>query len=817
MISQLIISTLLAAGLSADAISFNRDVRPILSDNCFQCHGFDPAQRKAELRLDLRENAVGEKGVILPGDAENSELIKRITSDDPNFHMPPPDSKLSLKPEQIETIKSWIDAGAEYQPHWAFIPPQETVSPEVKGPEGWDKNPIDAFILQRLQDEGLDPSPEAPRENLLRRASFDLTGLPPTLEQVDQFLNDKEAGAYERAIDRLLAMPQFGERMAMVWLDMARYADTFGYQNDYENYVWPWRDWVIRAFSQNLPYDDFITWQIAGDLLPNATQDQKLATAFNRLHRQTNEGGSVLEEWRLEYVADRVSTFSTAFLGLTMQCARCHDHKFDPITQREFYAMGAFFSNIDESGMYSYYTEAVPSPTLLLYEDGERTQHAELKETVRELEKVLAIVPKEGEERFGKWLAANPEPVSAPEPAVHVAFDEIEDGSIPVAGSNIEDVNAKLVLEPGLVEGHTGKAVEFSGDNGVVVEGAGRFDRYDPFTLALWTKLPAGLDRGVIAHKTRAAEDAANRGYELVYENGKLYFMLAHFWPGNSVRIDTVEEVPADEWLHVAITYDGSSKAAGAKLYLNGEQQDVTVVRDNLFKTLLYEQRQSPTSRFPNPDEVKVPLALAHRDRDSGLEGGVIDELKVYNHALTPLEVRALHSEAPVSPSTDAEAAKVHYFQRVDSEYQKALQPLRQARDEEATFVQAIPEIMAMREMDEPRPDYILARGEYDKPGDFVAPDTPEAVMPYPESYPENRLGLARWATHPDNPLTARVAVNLFWQTIFGKGIVESQEDFGTQGKMPSHPQLLDYLAVWFQENEWDVKALVKLLVTSAT
>ncbi|MEP6664638.1 MAG: DUF1549 domain-containing protein, partial [Verrucomicrobiota bacterium] len=400
-----------SAAESSDHVDFNFQIRPLLSDRCFKCHGPDAKSRKADLRLDVLENAIAVRDkktgtrAIVPGKPEKSEVIRRITSTDPDEQMPPPDSHLKISAEEITLIRQWIKQGAEYKAHWAFNPVQKISPPKIKS--NWPRNPIDQFVLARLQKEKLKPAPAANKEMLIRRLSFSLTGLPPSLKQIDNFLKDTSPKAYEKLVEQFLASPAYGEQMARDWLDLARYADTYGYQMDFERDMFPWRDWVIRAFNQNLSYDKFIIWQIAGDLLPDATDEQILATAFNRLHRQTNEGGSIEEEFRNEYVSDRVHTFGTAFLGLTFECARCHDHKYDPIKQKEYYQMSAFFNNIDESGLYSYFTHATPTPTMLLYGEGQKEKHAALKKQISEEEKKLAQIEKAAiEERAASILLA---------------------------------------------------------------------------------------------------------------------------------------------------------------------------------------------------------------------------------------------------------------------------------------------------------------------------------------------------------------------------------------------------------------------------
>ncbi len=806
----------LTAGLAAGAEpSFNRVIRPILSENCFTCHGPDGAQRKAGLRLDDRSVAL-ERDAFVPGNADESELIRRITSTDADEKMPPPDSNRSLTPEQIEALRAWIDGGAEYEPHWSFIPIPDTAPPAVDDPHGWIRNPIDAFVLERLRKEGIAPAPPADKATLLRRATFDLTGLPPTLEELDAFLADDSPDAYERAVDRLLASPAYGERMAYDWLDAARYADSYGYQNDRNSAVWPWRDWVIRAFNSNLSYDRFITYQLAGDLLPEPTQDQVLATAFNRLHRQTNEGGSIEEEFRLEYVADRTQTVATTMLGLTMECARCHDHKFDPITQRDFYEFSAFFNSIDEAGLYSHFTDAIPSPSLLLYDDEQRAAHEALKQAVDEREAAARAAVDGAEERFAAWEADPDRAVPSARPVVHFAFEDMAEEKTPDDAA--PDRPAVLKWAPESVEGVVGRAVRFSGDSSVESEGAADFERTDAFTLALWLRRTEHVPHTVVVHRTLAETDAASRGYELLLRDGRPTFSLVHFWPGNAVRVQAAEPLRLGEWVHLAVTYDGSSRAAGVRIYVNGEPVALHAVRDNLFKTIRYE----------NP-EIKPALILGARFRDVGFKGGSIDEFYAFDRALSALEIQALargedaaaridalRTAQPDAPET-IELLREYYRAAVDEPLREARQALAAARAEEAAFVETLPEIMVMRELPQRRPAYLLARGAYDQKTVPVEPDTPDAVLPFPKEYPRNRLGLAQWLVDRRNPLTARVAVNRYWQLFFGQGLVLTQEDFGVQGRPPSHPELLDWLAGHFIASGWDLKGLHRLIVTSST
>ena len=812
-----------AAAAESQPVDFNSEIRPIFSDRCYKCHGPDAENREADLRLDLEESA--KESAIVPGKLDESELYARVSSTDPDVRMPPPGSKLSLTEKEIEQIGRWIEQGATWNEHWSFAPPQQIALPEVHD-RNWPRNAIDLFVLARLDRAGLTPSPPASREKLIRRATFDLTGLPPSLEQLDAFLSDTSPDAYERLVDKLLASDAFGERMAAVWLDVARYSDTYGYQVDRDRYVWPWRDWVIKAFNENMPYDQFVTWQLAGDLLPAASDEQILATTFNRLHPQKVEGGSVPEEFRVEYVADRNQTFATAFLGLTLECARCHDHKYDPITQREYYQLFAFFDKVDEAGLYSYFTNSVPTPTLLLADDATKVKLGELSALVADEEAKLAALRSTQRAAFQQWLQQlNPggPPVKNASPAAEdgnatsnnpTSTDEHRPHLGEIAGqvAHLTFDDAKEIGANKMVPGYHGNAVQLTGDDAVGLK-VGNFARCEPFSVDLWLNTPDEKERAVVFHRSRAWTDAASRGYQLLIEDGRLSASLIHFWPGNAIRVRTVEKVPLNRWIHVVLTYDGSSRAAGLRIHINGKPAETEIVRDNLYKNITGGGGDN--------------IAIGERFRDRGFTNGLVDEFRVFSRKLTPLEVQQLHDgrslretlATPVDRLDDQQTDSLYafYLATSDNAYQDQLAALRKARAEHNKLVDGIREIMVMREMSAPRQTRFLARGAYDAPGDAVDAVTPAVFGAFPADQPRNRLGLARWLTDPHNPLTARVAVNRFWQMCFGEGLVRTPEDFGSQGDSPSHPQLLDWLARDFSTHNWDVKRLLKQLVTSAT
>lgn len=803
-------------GPDAAIPDFNTQIRPLLSDRCFVCHGPDGDRREADLRLDLESEA--KASVITPGAAEDSELVRRIESTDADERMPPPDSNLSLSADEKALLRRWIDSGAEWNEHWAFKSPKRGKPPEVKRKD-WARDELDLYILSRLEAAGFEPTSAATPRQLIRRLSFDLTGLPPKPDEVERFAAEMSAAPdraardkiYAALVDRLLQSPAYGERMAAVWLDAARYSDTYGYQVDRDRFVWPYRDWVIQAFNRNLPFDQFATEQLAGDLLPDADEQQVLATAFNRLHPQKVEGGSVPEEFRVEYVADRTQTFATAFLGLTFECARCHDHKYDPLTQAEYYQLFAFFNNIDEAGLYSYFTPSVPTPTLTMLDDGKRKTMEQRQQAAAAAEAKLDDIETSRDQAFATWLEQPPNEF---------------DGE---AWKNLTKQIAHLDFEgkPGggnrQVEGVRGSAVRLSGDDGVDTK-VGNFRRSQPFSVAFWMQTPDVKERAVVFHRSRAWTDAGSRGYQLLIEDGRLSASLIHFWPGNAIRVRTIEPIPTKQWLHVAVTYDGSSRAAGLKIFVDGREAPLEIVRDKLTKNIT----------GGGGDTIRI----GERFRDRGFTGGDVDEFRVFQRELTPLEVSHLHhpevlpqaiADAQTDPRSEvAETVRQFYTRAIDADRQAAAETLRKAREEHNKLLDGLREIMVMRELSQRRPTYRLHRGAYDSPRDEVSPGVPAVLPPLiPQQTDEptsandsrsaDRLALARWLTDPDHPLTGRVAVNRLWQICFGEGLVRTPEDFGSQGRPPTHPALLDRLAYDFAHEGWDTKAMLKRIVTSST
>ena len=781
------LTTLLVAdGLADDAIDFNRDIRPLLSDRCYKCHGPDENSRESDLRFDKREFAAGS---FAGESAEDIEFLVRIFSEDADEQMPPPDSNLKLLEAEKKLLKKWIEQGAPYAGHWAFERPVKAALPPIKN-SSWPQNEIDHFVLSKLEANRMTPSRRAGKERLLRRVTFDLTGLPPTLEEIEAFAKDDSPDAFEKVVDDLLKRPAYGERMTSEWLDVARYSDSFGYQVDRGRHVWPWRDWVIAAFNNNMPYSQFVLEQLAGDMLPNATDKQILATAFNRLHPQKVEGGSVPEEFRVEYVADRTHTVATAFLGLTFECSRCHDHKYDPISQKEYYQLFAYFNNIDEAGLYSYFTSSTPTPTLLLSSEDQKKKLADLEKQIQtKAERLQRLVV--DEKAFEKWLDNNDKKILTP-PIESNSFENYKHGRNQT------------------VAGKFGKAVKLTGDDAIGLK-TGNFSRNQPFSISLWIQTPDVKKRAVVLHRSRAWTDAGSRGYQLLIEDGKLSASLIHFWPGNAIRIKTVEPLALNEWIHVGLSYDGSSQAKGMKLYLNGRSAQTEIVRDNLYKNI--------TGGGGNN------ISIGERFRDLGFKNGQVDEINVFDKRLTDIEFKLLYDQtlADELPKVGKDSLTAEQRKNLMSIFARHHDPkrneiksqLKSLRDQRSKLVDGVVEIMVMNDMAKRRPTYLLERGAYDKRADQVEPALPEIFGA--DRNPTSRLELARWLVSDQNPLTARVTVNRYWQLIFGEGLVRTPEDFGSQGQAPTHPELLDWLAKDFMESGWNLKRLIKNMVTSAT
>jgi Protein of unknown function (DUF1553)/Protein of unknown function (DUF1549)/Planctomycete cytochrome C/Concanavalin A-like lectin/glucanases superfamily len=805
------------AGQTADpagSILFDRDVRPILSDNCFACHGADPNKRKAKLRLDQSESAVVIKGVIVPGKPEKSEVIKRIFSTNTDEQMPPPASNRHLNSRQKEILTAWIKNGARYQKHWSFIAPTRPPLPAVKRSK-WPRNPIDDFILARLESEKLSPTREAPLEKLLRRVSFDLTGLPPTLEQLKHWRSTKDP--YGIAVDELLASPHFGERMASDWMDVSRYADTHGFNNDSMRSMWRWRDWVIAAFNQNLPYNRFITEQLAGDLLPKPTLDDRIATAFNRNHVINSEGGIIDEEYRVEYVIDRVQTSSMAWMGLTVGCARCHDHKFDPLTQKEFYQFFTFFNNVDEFGEDGRVANASPillTPTL--------QQQKLMGEHRAKMKSAKGIMDHLLQEQDWNSISLN-----APLPCS--TNSDLLAGSNTLVSLNLSSWNPTNTIISNLAGGKVfqlagklamtngplgSKALLFDGTNRLNTETLPKADGKG-WTFAAWVRRDQSSEAPLFStcdFHAPASSDSYGRGMEIRFtKSGALEARVVLRWPAYSGDVVTRETVPIGEWRHVLVTFDGSMSTKGLHIFLDGRECFRDIVHDDLLIT---------------PDiSGHAIIGTSAETNSTHFIGALADGILTSRHdepekmaSQTREEVLRFAAETPEGKRSarQTELLRDDWLRRNRPEFAQAEKDFDAARNDLLGLEREAPTTMVMRELSQPRPAFVLFRGQYDQRREQVQPDVPEFLMPFSKSAPRNRLGLAQWLTDARNPLTARVVVNRFWQSVFGTGIVKSAEDFGYQADWPSHPELLDWLAVEFVESGWDVKKLLKLMVASA-
>ena len=824
------------ASQSTRQLDFNRDIQPILAAKCWICHGPDAADKKIRLRLDSKESAMADLGrgrhAIVPGEPSASELVKRITSDKELVRMPPASSGRTLTQSEIELLTEWIKQGAKWQVHWSFVSPERPDIPAVRN-KAWLRNSIDNFVLAQLEQKGINPSPEANRAALIRRVTFDLTGLPPTLDEVDAFLNDRSPNAYEKVVDRLLASPRYGERMAFRWLDAARYADTNGYQLDGERNMWRWRDWVIEAFNRNIPFDQFVIEQLAGDLLPAPSLDQRIATGFNRNHRTNSEDGIVPAEYAVEYVVDRVDTISTVFMGLTTGCARCHNHKYDPITQREYYQLFAYFNSIPEYGRVSNFGNA---PPWIFAPD--REQQASL----RSLEGDIAAARRQLEGMIGQSAAARKQwesTLTASSMAgnqwfpnddllVRHALDQSAalETHKPKQNPHVpqSDVGFREG-KPDYVDAPTGQGAKLDGrayfDAGPVANFDYRdrlHDFKDRFAISVWI-YPEADSSGAIVTRMRDVSGTVEkglptgRGYGLFFIDGKVHFNLVSVWADDSFRAETESRLPVNKWCHVLATFDSLEPEAKVQIYINGQKQ-----RLNVNQPYLFRQFADSGGRF------RIGGGGGGQFRFKG----AIDELRVYE-TLPGADERAILACAdtlssiaaiPSQKRTAAQNLKLAgawLDTAAPAAVKEAHTRLRVLEKRKTKLESSLPTVMVMQEAPAPNPAYVLKRGAYDARGEQVSRGVPGVLPTMPGSFPANRLGLARWLVSRDHPLTARVQVNRFWQMLFGTGLVKTVEDFGTRGELPSHPELLDWLATEFMQGSWNVKALLKTIAMSAT
>ena len=810
------------AGLAVTAVAdetgleLARAVQPILANHCWSCHGPDEHAREAGLRLDVRSEALtardGSAAAIVAGDAAASAMVARIHATD-EAQMPPESFGKPLTGQQRALLARWIDAGAPFATHWAFLPAQRPpVTPVKRG--DWPRSDLDRFVLARLEAEGLEPAPEVDRATWLRRVTLDLTGLPPTPEEIGAFLADSSPTSYEAVVDRLLASPRYAERMAMQWLDVARYADTNGYNNDETRTLWPWRDWVIRAFAENIPFDRFVTEQMAGDLLPDATVSQKVATGFSRNHVLTTEGGIIDEEYRVEYVADRVHTTATAFLGLSLQCARCHDHKYDPFTQNDYYRFAAFFDNVPDK-VVGYSQGRMAEPLLEVPSPEQIAERERLEGRRVELEERLAKRATDCAADQEAWeVTLTPERLAAAEPPGLMAWFPLDDEAGPMIASALPaGIPGEVIGKFEHAEGRLGGAGQFDGQTHIAAGETGAFEADRPFSFSVWVH-PTSAEASTVLSKIDEAD--AFRGYDLILEQGKVAVHLVHQWPDRAFKVITNEPLALDHWHHLAVTYDGSRRSTGMRVFVDGVARPVTATTDNVVDGTILTTR---------------PFHIGRRSASAAFRGR-IDDVRLYACVLPDNEVTLLASgETPAGLAAlvggpreqrsleQAARLRAHFLDSVDASSRAWREESNAIPARLAELAKQIPVTMVMAEMSPRRETRVLVRGRYDQPGDVVAPGVPRfgpgtAGVPVEGG---DRMALARWLTHPDHPLTARVAVNRWWGMLFGTGIVETVEDFGIQGAAPSHPQLLDWLATEFVRRGWDVRSLLREIVLSAT
>jgi hypothetical protein len=798
-----------AAAQAIDKLEYNRDVRPILAENCFACHGPDSAARKADLRLDKRDIAI-EHGAIVPGQPAESSLVERIVSSDADEAMPPPASKKKLTAAQKETLKRWIAEGADYQPHWSLIAPRRPELPPVKN-VAWVKTPIDAFILARLEATGLSPAPQADRRTIARRLSLDITGLPPEPALVEAFVNDQSANAYEALVDRLLAMDAWGEHRGRYWLDVARYADTHGIHFDNYREIWAYRDWVIHAFNRNMPFDQFVIEQLAGDLLPGATLEQKIATGFCRCNITTNEGGIIDEEYKVLYARDRTETFGQIFMGMTAGCAVCHDHKFDPFTTRDFYSLSAFFDNTTQPVRDGNIKDT--PPVLVVPAPADRGRWESLQSDIADARARLDKRKQEAQPQFDAWLAsATLEDLKAHVPhagmVLSAPLKEGEGKAIEIVENGTNRlIEREAAINWAEVRTSKEKALSLRTTPAIELPEAGDFEADQAFSTSIWVKLGRRNQTGAIV--ARMDNRSNYRGWDLWLEGDKVGTHIVHSWPDDALKVVGQTPLKVNEWTHLCVTYDGSKKAAGVRIYFNGKSQPVNVAANKLQGTTRTE----------------VPFKIGQRHTEQKLQFMTVGDLRLFARGLSAQEAAQLAAStdieqfvaksADVRTTEEKTKALEWWLAAVDAQSREIDAQIRALQEEETKIKARGTVAHVMNERKEEAMAYVLYRGEYDKRRDPVKAATPSALPAMPDDLPHNRLGLAQWLLRPEHPLTARVTVNRFWQELFGTGLVRTSGDFGVAGELPSHPELLDWLAVEFRESGWDVKKFFKLLVMS--
>lgn len=813
--SCLIVVWAVSSATHAEEVNFNRDIKPILSQNCFQCHGPDDATRAAKLRLDRAESATkpAESGAtaIVATEPEHSELLARITSTDPDLHMPPAETRKNLTAEQIDLLRQWIAEGAKYQGHWAFEKPVRPELPIVNADHaGRIANPIDHFVAARLEREGLRLSPEADRHTLIRRVSLDLTGLPPTPAEVDAFVADTSPIAFEKVVDRLLMSPHYGERMAISWLDHARYADSNGFQTDTSRDIWAWREWVINAYNKNMPFDQFTVEQLAGDMLPNATPDQIIATGFNRNHRLNGEGGRIEQEWFVETVIDRVETTGLTWLGLTVNCCRCHDHKYDPITQKEFYQLFAYFNSVEESGVLSPQGKkgenTPPLMTLVTPELESQQSELQLAVSAAQEQKTLAMpqlsalqtaweerTKSESQQNLSVWKSAEPKIV---ESLGGADFVRLDDASWLAKGKNPPNDEYRIEI-PLAISRLSGLLLETLPHPELPAQSLGRGFNGNFVLTGVSAELVVDGQTPIQIDLTRAEADYSQPNYTAAQINLKPRPV------GDQSRGRT-------GW---AIDGNDPAKKVARRVFF----APVKPVEVPSHAVLVIRMTHDSQFADHNVGCIRFSVSDADIDRVGLGESGIPPEIQ---------SVLSLAQDARTSAQT--QQLETYFREHVDNPVRTAEAELKKVQAKLADFKAGLPTTMVMKE-GKSRDAFLLTRGEYDHPADKVERAVPAFLPPLPPGASNDRLGLARWIVSDTNPLTARVWVNRAWERFFGTGIVKTSENFGSQADFPSHPELLDWLAVEFMQptllptvngvaaQAWDMKALQKLILMSAT
>ncbi|MBB74940.1 MAG: hypothetical protein CMJ75_10555 [Planctomycetaceae bacterium] len=831
----------------ADAVSFSQQIRPLLADRCYACHGPDAAQRKAGLRLDQE---AGVRSVLVSGDARTSELVARLLSDDPGHQMPPPASKLQVSQEEIRLIARWIDQGAQWEQHWAFVPPTRPVLPTVVN-HTWPRNAIDRFILSRLESAGMRPNGPATKAHWLRRVTLDVTGLPPTLAELDAFLADGSSQAYETVVDRLLKSVAFGERMAQEWLDVSRYGDTDGLFEDHPRSIHPWRDWVVDAFNANLPYNQFITWQLAGDLLPDATVAQRVATGFIRNNPTSNEGGIIDEDYRVKYLVDRVNTTATAMLGLTLECAQCHDHKYDPMTQREYYQFAGFFNGLVGKGN----TKGASAPTLRDYTPAQASRLAYIDNTLPGLRARLESSPPQLTTDFEQWLEELKKPVPwkqlalVPGGALRVEADwwvrskadvpKSSGGGRPLRGRYVRvalapgetgflTLSEVEVFSRGVNIGRLGKATQSSVGYNAPARKALDGKRDGSFASCsctnkerdAWWEVDLGdvfpIDSVAVWNRTDCCPERLDRVSIQILDASRLHVaqrVLAKANARNALPAGAVDGAQAES-LGFRLQL-----SAGSLSVLRWESRAADVIQVVKVAHVRGEQKTELKVQGDRALKLKgqpVLLALA-----APLQVAAGEYLELTIQCASSVALRVSTSENPSvllrATLPKEQEKRLAHFRTLWPVFAPVRKRLKELLDEKKRIESSAPLTMVAAEMTSPPQNRLLIRGEYDRPGKRVETAAPASIMPFADTLPRNRMGLTQWLTQRDNPLTARVVVNRYWQLLFGTGIVKTSEDFGTQGEQPSHASLLDWLAVDFMESGWDIKALLGKMVLSAT